>query len=357
MKKSVITFLFLVFMGNLAAMSDYEMIFNEMTRQEGMSSEEIEEEKIFFDKMRRGGIPIEGICSKMRDDIEILEWMREHGDSVEKIRKQAMRNRTMRRESLLKEARLRKQERQKEMREEAKRQREMLLDVFKVLVYSGKSYGPSNEFIISRLKAFFDDGLYVNGVNSYFTLLNVALGLRCCGKNACPTLEIVKFLIDRGADVNFVVERTMASAPLSLALNERLDSPEREQIVYLLLSRIEFQKEMQALYDSRSESGDFTIIVDGTGIKVHKAILVARSNRFRDMFLNTRDISNQVTDVSGLSLLAFNALIEFIYTGLISNLTTEVAEDLLYINVTEYYQLRNRNFEPYLQDFLRKELT
>ncbi|KAJ5079636.1 di- and tripeptidase dug2-related [Anaeramoeba ignava] len=59
---------------------------------------------------------------------------------------------------------------------------------------------------------------------------------------------------------------------------------------------------------------DFTIFVQGKPIKVHKFILLARTDLYRGMFLSvTEDKSNQVNDYSGNSFETVHALIEFLY--------------------------------------------
>ena len=119
-----------------------------------------------------------------------------------------------------------------------------------------------------------------------------------------------------------------------------------------------FRRDIKSLYDSRLLTGDFTIVVekvDNKGIlsetivRVHKIILAARSNMFRNMFLGATDTSNRVTDLSGLSLPAMDALIEFIYTGQISNLRNlgqDVKDELL--EAAEFYQLPQGELEKYL---------
>lgn len=110
-----------------------------------------------------------------------------------------------------------------------------------------------------------------------------------------------------------------------------------------------FIRDIRFLYEIRNETGNFKIIVDGTEIPVHRVILVARSNMFRNMLLNVTVHSNQVTDRSGLSLPAFNALIEFIYTGQITNLTQDISNELLEKMAAPYFQLPEGELEKYLE--------
>ncbi len=100
-----------------------------------------------------------------------------------------------------------------------------------------------------------------------------------------------------------------------------------------------FKMDMQSLYNSKEDSGDFTVIVDDTEIRVHRAILAVHSDFFRKMILYTTDSSNKVTDRSGLSINTFNAIIELFYTGQISNLTEEIEGEFQEFDSVEFYQL------------------
>ena len=125
-----------------------------------------------------------------------------------------------------------------------------------------------------------------------------------------------------------------------------------------------FENDMKTLYNSRKVSGDFTIIVSRNKllgfnifppaeIRVHKAILSARSNMFRYLFLGSNDTSNQLIDrESGLSLPAMHALIEFIYTGKISYLGRKIANELLSSDAGEFFQLPEGELEEYLEVFI-----
>ena len=98
---------------------------------------------------------------------------------------------------------------------------------------------------------------------------------------------------------------------------------------------------MQILFESREETGDFIIIVNGEKLKCHKTILQARSGLFRNMFLNVQDESNEVKDYSGLSPKAMIKVLEFMYTGNMSNVTEEIKKELEELNYLEYFQINN----------------
>ena len=118
-----------------------------------------------------------------------------------------------------------------------------------------------------------------------------------------------------------------------------------------------FKRDMRNLYNSRITTGDFTIIVDGQKILVHKDIMSARSDLYKNMFLSVSDESNSVTDRSGLSPYAFNALIEFIYTGKILYLTQDIINEFIDNNVEEYFQLPQDSIKKILEIKIRNTVN
>ncbi|KAJ5077933.1 hypothetical protein M0811_05623 [Anaeramoeba ignava] len=76
------------------------------------------------------------------------------------------------------------------------------------------------------------------------------------------------------------------------------------------------KKDLVNLYLEKIEKTDFKIICDDSSeIKVHKLILISRSNLFREMFLNVQDDSNSVKDYSGKSKKSLEQLIHYFYFG------------------------------------------
>ncbi|KAJ6248444.1 ada2a-containing complex component 3 [Anaeramoeba flamelloides] len=106
---------------------------------------------------------------------------------------------------------------------------------------------------------------------------------------------------------------------------------------------IDFKK----LYSDESTK-DFSIIVDNTPIKVHKWILMARSNLFRGMFLSVTDESTQVNDYTGKSIKTIKSLIYYLYTD--SVIEEDIDEDALdeLLDAVEYYQLSVKSSLPYI---------
>ncbi|KAJ5073079.1 phytochrome-interacting ankyrin-repeat protein [Anaeramoeba ignava] len=90
----------------------------------------------------------------------------------------------------------------------------------------------------------------------------------------------------------------------------------------------------------QNETKDFTIIVDEKEIKVHKLILMIRSELFKGMFqLNISDKSNKVHDYSKKSFETINQLIYFLYHDEFeeTKLNNQIIEELY--DVKDYYQL------------------
>ncbi|KAJ5074341.1 ankyrin repeat protein [Anaeramoeba ignava] len=96
--------------------------------------------------------------------------------------------------------------------------------------------------------------------------------------------------------------------------------------------------DLEKLYQ-HEESKDFAIIVFGKEIKVHKIVLLARSELFRGMFLSvTEDQSNKVNDYSERSFEAMKELIYFLYFDSLSkDCSFEVSEELK--DAVDFYQL------------------
>ncbi|KAJ3428874.1 kelch domain-containing protein [Anaeramoeba flamelloides] len=89
-------------------------------------------------------------------------------------------------------------------------------------------------------------------------------------------------------------------------------------------------------YDEES-SKDFTIIVDEVEILVHKDILIAFSELYRDMFYTIDEEENTVKEASKRKPKSIKALIEFFYTRDIIDMEFDIAVDLL--DAVQYYGL------------------
>ncbi|KAJ5076377.1 hypothetical protein M0811_06376 [Anaeramoeba ignava] len=110
-------------------------------------------------------------------------------------------------------------------------------------------------------------------------------------------------------------------------------------------------KDLQKLYQNESTK-DFTIICgeEEKEIKVHKLILIIRSELFKGMFLSVQDSSNQVHDYSGKSFETLNQLIYFLYHDEFNEkeINQEEFED-----VKDYYQLNENSIIDFLlKDFI-----
>ncbi|KAJ5077276.1 speckle-type poz protein [Anaeramoeba ignava] len=104
--------------------------------------------------------------------------------------------------------------------------------------------------------------------------------------------------------------------------------------------------DLKLLY-KQEETKDFKIIYEENEnekeIKVHKLILIIRSELFKGMFLSVNDSSNQVHDYSGKSFETLNQLIYFFYHDEF-NERKEINSKIIkeFEDVKDYFQL-NQN--------------
>ncbi|KAJ5071635.1 ankyrin repeat [Anaeramoeba ignava] len=113
-------------------------------------------------------------------------------------------------------------------------------------------------------------------------------------------------------------------------------------------------KDLSKLYEE-NETKDFKIIFDNEKeIKVHKLILIIRSELFKGMFLNVQDKSNQVHDYSGKSFETIQEFIYFIYHDKFSKNIKKEKEIILeeYFDLKDYYQLNQNSI---IDLFLKEE--
>ncbi|KAJ5080585.1 regulator of chromosome condensation [Anaeramoeba ignava] len=96
---------------------------------------------------------------------------------------------------------------------------------------------------------------------------------------------------------------------------------------------------MQLYYDE--DSKDFIILSNNESIRVHKLILVARSDLYRGMFLNVNDPNNRVTDTSNSSSLSLKMLIKYFYFDSLDNdISSDSIQELQ--ELKEFYLLNPR---------------
>ncbi|KAJ5074550.1 hypothetical protein M0811_01181 [Anaeramoeba ignava] len=113
-------------------------------------------------------------------------------------------------------------------------------------------------------------------------------------------------------------------------------------------------KDLKILYN-QEETKDFTIIVQTKKFRIHKLILIARSELYRGMFLlNKNDTSNEVNDYSEKSAIVIQALIQYLYTDeLPDDIPKELVPELE--DIVDYYQLNpNSSFNFQLEKYKMK---
>lgn len=114
-----------------------------------------------------------------------------------------------------------------------------------------------------------------------------------------PQTEEIRRLRDENAKMKGQIQKLTNDNAEFKALKEKYDNDD----IYKDLTA--------ALQDE--ELKDFVIKVDGTEIKVHKFILIARSKTFAEMIKNNPDADDiELTDISAES---FKKIIKFIYTN------------------------------------------
>ncbi|KAJ5079179.1 hypothetical protein M0811_14563 [Anaeramoeba ignava] len=111
-------------------------------------------------------------------------------------------------------------------------------------------------------------------------------------------------------------------------------------------------RDLERLY-SDEDSKDFIIIAQEK-IKVHRLILIARSDLYRGMFLNVNDSSNCVNDYSGRSAHSIKQVIQFLYLNKIDeDLSVEIVDELF--DASEYYQLNDLLYFNLIIDKIRQK--
>ncbi|KAJ3435086.1 cyclin-dependent kinase inhibitor 2c [Anaeramoeba flamelloides] len=115
-------------------------------------------------------------------------------------------------------------------------------------------------------------------------------------------------------------------------------------------SKASIAQDLTKLYLDESTK-DFTIIVNDKEIKMHKFVLIARSQLFRDMFtLVKNDSSNTVKDVSSKSFRSLKIMFKFFYSDVLEE--NEIDESILeeLDDANDFYKLCRNSSLPYLID-------
>ncbi|KAJ6230798.1 activator of c kinase protein [Anaeramoeba flamelloides] len=123
----------------------------------------------------------------------------------------------------------------------------------------------------------------------------------------------------------------------------------------LLSGRTGLINDLKRLFKA-NKSKDFSIIVKGKSLKVHKLVLLARSDLFRGMFLNVKERTKKVKDYSGKGYSTLSILVKFLYTDDIdAKLLNQNVENELN-DVVDYYQLNEQSMLNFrLENSLEKK--
>ncbi|KAJ3450655.1 hypothetical protein M0812_06839 [Anaeramoeba flamelloides] len=127
--------------------------------------------------------------------------------------------------------------------------------------------------------------------------------------------------------------------------NQKIIKESFQKIEITNLLRIPLIKDLKSLYRQQEETKDFSLIVKKNPIKIHKLILQARSQTFRNMFLSLdeKETNNQVNDFSGYSVTTVNLLFQFLYTDNLNRKKKISKENYSQLQESiEYYQLNEK---------------
>ncbi|KAJ5077384.1 hypothetical protein M0811_05906 [Anaeramoeba ignava] len=114
-------------------------------------------------------------------------------------------------------------------------------------------------------------------------------------------------------------------------------------------------KDLEILMNSK-ETKDFQIISNNQEIKVHKIILITRSELYRGMFNISEDKSNSVHEYSNKQTETIQSLIHFFYTDNIPKIENEkIYEELK--ECVDYFQLNSERLIKIIQKIeIKKEI-
>ncbi|KAJ5076732.1 phytochrome-interacting ankyrin-repeat protein [Anaeramoeba ignava] len=113
-----------------------------------------------------------------------------------------------------------------------------------------------------------------------------------------------------------------------------------EKWIALKRGRCGLVRDLTRLFHEK-DSKDFTIFCNDIPLRIHKLVLITRSETYRQMFLQVNDNSNQVNDYSGKSEKSLRAFFEFLYTDDISMNLEE--KQLVELNEAQDYYQMNQN--------------
>ncbi|KAJ5077382.1 ras-related protein rab-13 [Anaeramoeba ignava] len=114
-----------------------------------------------------------------------------------------------------------------------------------------------------------------------------------------------------------------------------------------------FLKDLEILMNSE-ETKDFQIISNNQEIKVHKIILLARSELYRGMFNVSQDTSNSVHEYSNKQTETIQSLIHFFYTDDIPKIENKTIYEELK-ECVDYFQLNSERLIQIIQK-IEKEI-
>ncbi|KAJ5079303.1 leucine-zipper-like transcriptional regulator 1 [Anaeramoeba ignava] len=112
-------------------------------------------------------------------------------------------------------------------------------------------------------------------------------------------------------------------------------------------------KDLYNLY-LNEETKNFSIISNQQKIKVHRDILIMRSELFRGLFMSVQEDSNEVEDLSGLTT---NGLKEFLYFLYNDEIGPDININIIceLFGISDYFGMSNNKLDEICEEFLKKQ--
>ncbi|CAL1274505.1 unnamed protein product [Larinioides sclopetarius] len=110
--------------------------------------------------------------------------------------------------------------------------------------------------------------------------------------------------------------------------------------------------DLEELYMSKIFA-DVILLCEGTEFVAHKYVLAARSDYFRKILCSGKGMNNNAIEISDMKSPVLEAVLYFMYTGKLRDLTFELALDLL--SATKTFPVSH--FQARIINYLRKNIT
>ncbi|KAJ5080556.1 btk-binding protein-related [Anaeramoeba ignava] len=182
----------------------------------------------------------------------------------------------------------------------------------------------------------------IKGIDGVISAHKIFIEQRICIKNEILIEKLLEFLETKTIKeiqefLEFIYTGTTKNY---LILREIEEEFKIQNIIEKTGGINNLEKDFSELF-YEEETKDFKIICQNEEIKVHKFILLVRSDLFRGMFISVTDSSNQVSDYNNRTPVEIKSIIKLMYFGTFdSDTPIEVIND--FQDIIDYYQLNPR---------------